>query len=902
MMVGVAILGAAFVTATALMIGGGRQASGISSFSAPVAHRDLKAAKRNPDKNLSVDAQDGETRVSAIPAVAPGVFSGDVRDLPFAPQQEIDRPELERPAGLKPSPLEGPQPEAANISLAPMPSLLQSFPGISRTDTCTGGQCGAGIPPDTNGDVGPNHYIQAVNSAYAIYDKASGNLLASFTENSLFSGGPTGTVCDTSSFGDPIVVYDALADRWILSNLAFNVVGGNPVSPFFQCIAASRTSDPVTGGWNLYAVRTDTGAAGQPPLNTLNDYPKFGTWSDCLYYSANGFLFPSGSFNGVEFGSFSRSDMYAGNPLTGALGFIATTNDPFTMIPSNLAAPAGSLPPTGTPDYYVSESNVAFAFEVRKFTAGSNCGSGGSLSAATNVSQNSYTGSGGNVVSQPPPATSSNTLDSLFDRLMQKVQYRKVGTAESLWVVHNVQDGGSTVRPQWAQLDVTGGAVATSPVQQQIYIPDITLHRWMGSIAADKDGNVALGYSTSNGTSPNFPSIAYSGRLAGDPLNTLPQTETQLIAGAGSQTNNCGSYVPCHRWGDYSAMSVDPSDGCTFWYTNEYYVDQTGSSAGAWNTRIGSFKFPSCGGVVTPTSTPTNTRTNTPTSTPTVTPTLTNTPTRTPTNTPTSTPTSTPTQTRTRTPTPTSTPASGIKGDFNGDGNTDILWRHSSGAVLVWLMNGTNVMSGVSLPSADPSWSIVGTADFNSDGKTDILWRHTSGAVLVWLMNGTTYASGVSLPSADTSWSIVATGDFNGDGKSDILWRHTSGAVLVWLMNGTTVASSVSLPSADTSWSIAGTGDFNGDGKTDILWRHSSGAVLVWLMNGTTVTSSVSLPSADTSWSIVATGDFNGDGKTDILWRHSSGAVLVWLMNGTTVASSVSLPAADTSWSIVGPK
>src|SRR5207249_1519461 len=171
----------------------------------------------------------------------------------------------------------------------------------------------------------------------------------------------------------------------------------------------------------------------------------------------------------------------------------------------------------------------------------------------TTVSQTSYTGSGTGV---PQPNT-TNTLDTLFDRMMQKVQYRKIGSAESLWVVHSVQNSGATNRPQWAQINVTGGTIATTPIQQQIYGPDATLHRWMGSIAADKDGNVALGYSTSNATSPNFPSIAYSGRLVGDPANTLPQTETQLIAGNGSQINNCGGAV-CHRWGDYSAMSVDP--------------------------------------------------------------------------------------------------------------------------------------------------------------------------------------------------------------------------------------------------------------------------------------------------------------------------------------------------------
>ena len=174
------------------------------------------------------------------------------------------------------------------------------------------------------------------------------------------------------------------------------------------------------------------------------------------------------------------------------------------MIPSDLEAPIvgayNGVPPAGTPNYYVSESQTAFAFEVRKFTAGTNCGGGGTLSAATNVSQTSYTVPGSNIVPQP---NTTNTLDSLGDRLMQKVQYRKVGSDESLWLVHTTRGGSAaTTRPQWAQINVTGGTIATTPVQQQLYTPDTTIYRWMGSLAADIQGNVALGYSTSNATSP----------------------------------------------------------------------------------------------------------------------------------------------------------------------------------------------------------------------------------------------------------------------------------------------------------------------------------------------------------------------------------------------------------------
>ena len=533
--------------------------------------------------SVPADAQGAATAYEQ-PKVTPFGLDGDMRSLPRVP--------LDGPAPLPPyRPLLTPPPsvklgapaEEPEIAapLAPMPSAIQNFAGLNFADTCGGVQCGAGWPPDINGDVGLNHYIEAVNNAYAIYSK-TGTLLASFTENQLWNTGGANP-CNGNSRGDPIVLYDPLADRWILTHFAFGFSGPNPASPFYQCIAASKSSDPVSGGWWLYPLRMDPGGAGMPPTGALNDYGKFGIWPDCLYMAANEFQYPVGNFIGTAFASFSRSDLYSGAALTWSLGIIA---DPFTMIPSNLSGKSSAAP--GTPNYFVSESATVFDFEVRKFTAGPNCGAGGTLSTATHVSQTSYTFPAVNI---PQPGT-TNTLDSLSDRLMQKVQYRKVDAAESLWVVHSVQTS-TTVKPQWAQIDVTGGVISTTPVQQQIYAPDTTLHRWMGSLAVDSQGNMALGYSTSNGTAPNFPSIAYSGRLASDPLNTLPQSEVQLVAGAASQTNNCGP-GPCNRWGDYTAMSIDPADDCTFWYTNEYYSSTANGASGNWQTRIGSFKFPSC--------------------------------------------------------------------------------------------------------------------------------------------------------------------------------------------------------------------------------------------------------------------------------------------------------------------
>ncbi len=556
-----------------------------------------------PGQNTLVAAQGiGGTKTVDMPKIVPSEFNGDVRTLPQIPSKPKVEVELQEPRSIKPaiSP-SGPTESGPLTASVAAPAASHNFAGLSYNSSCTGGLCGAGIPPDTNGEVGPAHYIQAVNSSFAIYSKAGG-LLAAFTEDSLWSGaGASAGPCKGNNQGDPVVIFDPLANRWILTDFAFALdLSGNPIAPFYECFAVSKTGDPVNGGWWLYALHTDTNVAGQPPKNTLNDYPKFGIWNDCLYYSANGFDMGSGGvFNGGEFASISRADMYSGAALTVALGFLPYSNlnpDYFTMIPANLSAPTSiGLPPSGRHEFYVQESLVSWAYEVRTFTPGPNCSSG-TLSPATNVSQTSYeypgTSSTNDIVPQP---NTSIKLDSLGDRLMQKVQYRRVGAAESLWVTHTVRTSSTgPTAVQWAQINVSGGVIRTTPAQQQIFNPSDGRYRWMASIAADRDGNAAIAYSLSGTVSPNFPSIAYAGRLATDPVNRMPQTERLLVSGAGSQVNNCGG-LPCHRWGDYSSISIDPVDGCTFWFTNEYYASQTAGNSGAWNTRIGSFKFPSCG-------------------------------------------------------------------------------------------------------------------------------------------------------------------------------------------------------------------------------------------------------------------------------------------------------------------
>jgi hypothetical protein len=446
-----------------------------------------------------------------------------------------------------------------------MPATDVNFAGLDH-DTW-----GAGWPPDTVGDVGTDFYVQAVNTSIGIWAKTGGPPLAAFTFNTLWSG--TSTPCDTSNAGDPTVVYDQMSDHYIVADFAWsNTQNG----PYYECIAVSQTGNPITGGWWLYAYRSDDAAHPWLP-----DYPKMGIWPDGLYMTANMFdcLNPdcsSAQYKEVRAYAFNRSDLESGAVLHSVVADLNSTSF-FTLLPSNLR---GAQPPAGRPNLLVSESEASFDFEVWKYAVDWVTPANSTFTGPTNVSQTAYNA----PVDVPQATVLDDTLDSLGDRMMMQNQYRNLSGTESLYVNHTVRT--SATGPdgiQWAQINVTGGTIATTPVQQQIYgnVGGDGVHRWMGSLAVDGQGNIALGYSASK--SGMNPAIRYNGRLASDPPSTLPQGEATMQTGGGSQR---GGF---NRWGDYSAMTVDPDD-CTFWYTNEYYA-ATGTN---WQTRIGSFRFPSC--------------------------------------------------------------------------------------------------------------------------------------------------------------------------------------------------------------------------------------------------------------------------------------------------------------------
>ncbi len=454
----------------------------------------------------------------------------------------------------------------SSFGTALVPTASNNFDGVGNGFTGPNGTFTvASAPPDTNGAVGPQDYVQTVNTDFAVFNKdATRGTVGSVRYgpvaiNTLWSG--FGGLCQTDNDGDPTVVYDGMANRWIISQFAVT----NPNPNFYQCVAVSTTSDP-TGSYYRYAFS----------YSNFPDYPKMGVWPDAYYETYNLFNAAGTTFLGAQDCAFNRSQM-----LTGA----AATQQCFTtstsyggLLPATLDS--STQPPAGSPNYVVgldTTTSLAFwKFHVDWATPANSTFTGPSSIAVASYAQAC---GGGTCI---PQSGTTNQLDSLADRAMYRLAYRNFGSYESLVVDHAVTVG-STVGMRW--YEVRSPNATPTVYQSGTYSPDST-YRWMGSIAMDGSGDIGLGFSTSSSTT--HPSIRYTGRLAGDALNTMSQGEGTIVTGAGSQTGQSLS-----RWGDYSAMTVDPADGCTFWYTNEY-IPANGSFN--WKTRIGSFKFTQCGG------------------------------------------------------------------------------------------------------------------------------------------------------------------------------------------------------------------------------------------------------------------------------------------------------------------
>ncbi len=413
-------------------------------------------------------------------------------------------------------------------------------------------------PPDTSIAVGTTQVVEWVNSSFAIFNKSTGAAVyGPAAGNTLFAG--FGGACETSNDGDPVVMFDKQAKRWILMQFAVPTGG-----PYYQCVAVSKTDD-ATGAYDRYSFQ----------YTGFNDYPKGGVWPDGYYVTYN--MFVPNTFGGAKVCAMDRAKMLAGLPATQQCFQLSTSYG--GVLPSDLDG--ATLPPAGSPNYLVNLGSSSL--NVWKFHVDWTTPANSTLSAAKNVPVTAFAAACGGGTCIPQSGT-NNQLDSLADRAMFRLAYRNFGDHEALVLNHAVKIGTnkrtSYTGTRWYELRNLSAATPTV-YQQSTFAPDTT-SRWMGSAAMDKMGNMAVGYSTSSSTLK--PGLRYATRLASDALNTL-SNETTVIQGAGAQTGTL------HRWGDYSAMSIDPVDDCTFWYASEYIkADGTFN----WSTRLASFKIAGC--------------------------------------------------------------------------------------------------------------------------------------------------------------------------------------------------------------------------------------------------------------------------------------------------------------------
>jgi hypothetical protein len=473
-----------------------------------------------------------------------------------------------------------------------IPAPMANFEGISNQDNFN--LFGFRVnPPDPVGDVGPNHYVEMVNLAFAVYDKQGDLLLGPVDTGALWSGFAVEDCTDPS--GDPIVLYDQTTDRWLLSQ--FTTRG--PM--YYDCIAISTSGDP-TGAYYRYAFVTQP----DPELSGgtfFPDYPKYGVWTDSYLMTTRDFGDVTGY--GISVYALEKNKMIAGNPKARAVQFFLDS----AVVPLNLLGD-GLLPPdidgsrrpidrvaapiVGTQDDGGGYGATVDAVNIWDLKVQWKATPDASLTFATQLPVASFDSAfpcaptSRDCLPQPGITNPAQYLDILSyrQRPTWRLAYRNFGKYEAFVTNQSVEASPGVAGVRWYEIRRAGGAY--SLYQQGTYAPADGVHRWMGSIAQDKKGNMALGYSVVNGIDV-YPGIRYTGRLSGDPLGQMTLAEGTIVGGTGVQlTTNS-------RWGDYTSMNVDPVDDCTFWYVNEYYTaaGQASSLAG-WQTRIASFKLPGC--------------------------------------------------------------------------------------------------------------------------------------------------------------------------------------------------------------------------------------------------------------------------------------------------------------------
>jgi subtilisin-like proprotein convertase family protein len=478
----------------------------------------------------------------------------------IAPQPLPDENEARSPVRLKIMPNRGLGKHADQMIQAAVgpggPAVRTGFDGLGEGFTGPAGSFDVtSIPPDTNAAVGTTQIVEIVNTGFAVFNKDGTVVYGPAATNTLFTG--FGGPCETTNDGDGVVRFDTLANRWVLTQFAIDVAA----TPYYECVAVSQTAD-ATGAWNRYAF----------PFVDFPDYPKLAVWPDAYYITYNLF---GADFLGAEVCAMDRAAMLAG---TAATQQCFTTSDQYGgLLAADLQG--GAAPPAGAPNTLLALGTTATSLAYWKFHVDWADPANTTFTGPSRLDVAAFTPACGDLWNCVPQPGSNSQLDTISDRLMYSLSYRNFGDHEAVVANHAVTAGNS-VGVRWYELrDLSG---TPTVYQQGTFAPDST-YRWMGSIGLDKNGNIGLGYSA--GSATTYPGIRVTGRLAGDPLGTMTQGDTPVRDGTGSQTGYS-------RWGDYSSMSVDPVDGCTFWYAQEF-LKTTGNFN--WSTHLHSFTLPGCG-------------------------------------------------------------------------------------------------------------------------------------------------------------------------------------------------------------------------------------------------------------------------------------------------------------------
>jgi len=482
-----------------------------------------------------------------------------------------------------------------------IPAPLLTFEGMANQDNFD--VFGFRVnPPDPVGDVGPNHYVEMINLVFAVYDKAGNLLMGPVDTGTLWAGFPIEDCTDPS--GDPIVLYDQTTNRWILSQFTTRGLS-DPTLPFYNCVAISKTPDP-TGVYYRYAFITQADDIDGGYF--FPDYPKYGVWSNSYILTTRDFGLVDRY--GISVYALEKNKMLGGQPDARAVQFFLeadfnpTGTVPLELIGDGLLPPdmdghrrprdRESAPIVGTQDDSADYGATFDALNIWELSIQWSAHPTASLVLAAQLPTAPFDSiypcapTSRDCLPEPGIVNPAQYLDILSyrQRPTWRLAYRNFGRYESLVTNQSVEAAPSVAGARWYEIRREAGVY--SIYQQGTYAPGDGVHRWMGSIAQDKQGNMALGYSVVNGVDV-YPGVRYTGRLSGDPLGMMTLGEGTIMDGSGVQTTTNS------RWGDYTSMNIDPTDDCTFWYVNEYYTlaGQMSSAAG-WQTRIGSFKLPGC--------------------------------------------------------------------------------------------------------------------------------------------------------------------------------------------------------------------------------------------------------------------------------------------------------------------